>query len=235
MKSREALLKLLVAPEKQVFDFLFANDEVLYVNWRYREDAIEAAPHTNVLIAAYTTAQARMKLYEHLEKLGRRLLYYDTESCIFVSRDDEAREYSPPLGSLLGDMTDELKSFGYGTYIKTFLIGGPKFYSFQAFCPGSGKIFESCKVKGISLNFMNSMRINLDSIRYLIEKYFDEQDGNESDEGGAIKLNFKAVRRMQTHEVVTRNETKTYCVVLKKRHFVKPDLSLPFGYKDVIM
>ena len=82
---------------------------------------------------------------------------------------------------------------------------------------------------------MNSMHINCESIRYLIEKYFDEQDSNENDEGGAKKLNFRAIRRMQTHEVVTRSETKTCCVVLKKRHFVNPDLSLPFGYKDVIM
>ena len=79
------------------------------------------------------------------------------------------------------------------------------------------------------------MRINFDSIHYLIEKYFDEQGGNESDVGRAIKLNFRAMRRMQKPDVVTRDETKTCCVVLKKRHFVKPDLSLPFGYKDVIM
>ena len=63
---------------------------------------------------------------------------------------------------------------------------------------------------------MNSMPINFDSIRYLIEKYFDEQGGNESDKRGAIKLHFRAIRRMQTHDVVTRDETKTCCVVLKK-------------------
>ena len=40
---------------------------------------------------------------------------------------------------------------------------------------------------------------------------------------------------MQTHDVVTRDETQTCYIVLKKRHFLKPDLSLPFGYKDAIM
>ena len=42
---------------------------------------------TNVAIAVYTTAQARLKLYSYLEKLGDRVLYYDTDSCIYLNKD----------------------------------------------------------------------------------------------------------------------------------------------------
>lgn len=57
----------------------------MYVSWRLREETIVASPITNVVIAAYTTAQARLKLYDYLDLLGERVLYYDTDSCIYVS------------------------------------------------------------------------------------------------------------------------------------------------------
>lgn len=59
---------------------------------------------TNVVIAAYTTAQARLKLYSYLESLGDRTLYADTDSIIFTAR---LGEWSPPLGDYLGVITDE--------------------------------------------------------------------------------------------------------------------------------
>ena len=55
VKTREVLLKLLVAPEKEVFSVLPVNDELLYVNWQNIADAVAQASNTNVVIAAYTT------------------------------------------------------------------------------------------------------------------------------------------------------------------------------------
>ena len=43
--------------------------------------------HTNVVIAAFTTSQARLKLYEELYKLSDRILYCDTDSIIFVEKE----------------------------------------------------------------------------------------------------------------------------------------------------
>ena len=74
-------------------------------------------------IAAYTTAQARLKLYSFLERLGERVLYYDTDSIIYLSREGSA-EYELPLGDYLGDLTDELaKDYGAGSYITEFASG----------------------------------------------------------------------------------------------------------------
>ena len=50
---------------------------------------MEALGNTNVILAAYTTCQARLTLYELLDKLDRRVLYYDTDSMIYVSREGE--------------------------------------------------------------------------------------------------------------------------------------------------
>lgn len=145
---------------------------------------------------------------------------------------DNQNEYVPPLGSLLGDMTDEMKSYGEGTFIKTFISGGPKFYGFRAVTPSSNNVIESCKVKGISLNFINSLKINFDSIKNIIEQTFQSREENVNDDNSTeIKLAYEAIRRTRTHDIVTRNETKTCCVVLKKRRHLSHEVSLPFGYK----
>ncbi|CAH3121920.1 unnamed protein product [Pocillopora meandrina] len=50
---------------------------------KIEEDAVKGSK-TNIFIAAFTTCQARLKLYESLEALGDRVLYYDTDSVIYT-------------------------------------------------------------------------------------------------------------------------------------------------------
>ena len=66
-----------------------------------------------------------MKLFEYLDKLGDYVLYYDTDSCGWVNKENE--RYEPELGNFLGRMTDELANYGKGSFIEIFLSGGPKF------------------------------------------------------------------------------------------------------------
>ena len=221
IRTREELLKLLISPEKEVFDVLMVNENLLYVNWRFREDAVDVSGNTKVVIAAYTTAQARLELYTYIEKLtATRVLYMDTDSCIFTCKKDDTTEYTPPLGTLLGSMTDELKAYGEGTYITSFLSGGPKLYGYRAVVPSTGETVECCKIKGISLNSNNSSIINFESIGRLIKSYFE----NDRE---AIVLKYDAIRRTRMHDVIT----KSCSVVLKKRRYFRNAVSLPFGYK----
>ena len=122
------------SPEKEVFDVLMVKENLLYVNWRFREDAVDVSGNTNVVIAAYTTAQVRVQLYTYFEKLtATRVLYMDTDSCIFTCKKGDTT-------TLLGSMTYELKAYGEGTYITSFLSGGPKFYGYRAVVPSNGGI-----------------------------------------------------------------------------------------------
>ena len=105
----------------------FINDELM-------ED--QADGNTNAVIAAFTIAHARLKLYSGLKRLDRRVLYFDTDSVVFFNRDGE---WEPPTGSYLGDLTDELD----GSHITTFTSGGPKNYGYETRC---GKTI--CKVRG---------------------------------------------------------------------------------------
>ena len=53
-------------------------DEALKVSYKSAEDAAQPLRHGNVALAAFVTATARLKLYEFLEPLGKRVLYMDT-------------------------------------------------------------------------------------------------------------------------------------------------------------
>ena len=154
-----------------------------------------------MVLAAYNTEQARLEIYSYIKNLlGSRVLYLDTDSCLFKCDEKDPTEYRPRLDTLLGNMTGELKSYGDGAYITNFLSCSPKFYAFRALVPSSGKTVEYCKVKGISLNSANSLKINFDSVERLIPEYFDNE------ESAPIDLKYNAIRRTRSHRVVTRSE-----------------------------
>ena len=99
-------------------------------------------------------------------------------------------------------MTDELESYGRGSFIESFVSGGPKFYAYVVRTP-EGRRHEICKVKGITLNYKNSCIINFNSIRKLIiDNERERRDEEEEEETGgvAINLRFNAIRRTAFHE-----------------------------------
>lgn len=231
IKTRESLLKLLTAPEKEVHNALSVEDDILYVNWTYRDEAADLAPNTNVVIACFVTAIARLKLYEILEKLQRRVLYYDTDSCIYVNNTNAPYEYKPELSNLLGGWVDELASdYAPGSIIRQFAAPAPKFHSYEVVKP-NGEVIEKCKVKGITLNYDSQKKINFKSVKDLVFQAFQKKK-DDLNVPSEIRVNFRAIRRVPFHDVVTRDESKICRAVLKKRRYVTPETSLPFGYKN---
>ena len=45
----------------------------------HNKDQFEGGIKTNVAVASFVTAQARLHLYKELEKIDRRVLYCDTD------------------------------------------------------------------------------------------------------------------------------------------------------------
>ena len=179
---------------------------------------METSPVTNVVVAAYTPAQARMKLYIYLEPLGERALYYDMDSIIYVSNTN-IHEYEPPTGTLLGEMTDELLCYGIGSYITSFVSGGPKFYAYKVKKP-DGTESCTCKVKGIRLNYANAEKINFHSTRDLVIGKIPP-----------VLLTFDSIRRTNLYDVETREENKICKPVYAKRRFINLNKSYPYEYK----
>lgn len=221
--NHKQIIEFLSSSDKEVTSILPVNETTCYLNWRYKEDHTKALAIGNVVIAAYTTAQARIVLYEYLEKLGKRVLYYDTDSCIYVERIDRDDEYRVPTGNLLGEMTDELESYGKGSFITCFASCGPKFYTYVVQKP-DGSTEEVCKVKGISLNFSACQKINFNSIKELALGKIQQ-----------ITHTFSAIRRTAQHDVITKTETKTCKANQLKRCHLSSTESVPYGYKKMRM
>lgn len=164
VKSANHLLHLMTNPSMEVNSFVGLSDDSLLVSYKYRNECFELNPKVNVVLAAYTTALARIHLYSYLDELNDRCLYYDTDSVIYTCKENEQ---PLPVGDYLGDLTDELADYGEDCYISEFVSSSEKSYSYIVKIPNKpDKIV--CKVKGITLNYKNSEHINFDTIKNLV-------------------------------------------------------------------
>jgi hypothetical protein len=159
------LYRFLATPGIEVTNLMFASDEVVWLSWRYSdEEKIPNLKHTNEVLGAYVTASARLRLYHLLDRVGENALYCDTDSIIFVQRENRAPMIE--CGDNLGDMQSELKP---GEYIREFVSGGPKNYAYRV-VNAEGVVKTVCKVRGIRLNYNPSKLVNFDVIRKMVLK-----------------------------------------------------------------
>lgn len=220
MVAREPkeLFQLLTNPSVQVNCVQEVNDKVVLANWQHLEEVSESLRTVNVVLAAYTTAQARLKLYEHLEQLDRQVLYYDTDSVLY--------KYKPGMyriqpGDYLGQMTDELESaYGVGSYISEFVSGGPKTYAYLAHSTKENKIKHVCKIKGLTLNLKTSEQLNFEKLKDMVHFQSEPPLITES-----------RIRRTKEREVVTVKETKLFKITGPKRKREGQFDTLPYGFK----
>ena len=59
--------------------------------------------NVDMAVAAYVTTQARRKLYKYLSKLVKSVLYYNTDSVIYIQNEDEPQK--DETRDYLGDLT----------------------------------------------------------------------------------------------------------------------------------
>ena len=206
---------LLSSDKVNVTDANFINDEIIEVHYENVDEFVEANGKTNIVVAAFTTAHARLKLYGVLEQLDRRVLYFDTDSVIYVSKEGDCE---PPTGSYLGELTDELD----GNHITTFVSGGPKNYSYKM---NMGKTM--CKVRGITLNYRTQQDVNFEVMANMVKGVGPETI--------TVDIPFKIVRDRKSKCVLTRSETKDYRVVYNKRVIVNSFDTYPMDFKCVCL
>lgn len=90
------LLEYAFSPAYDISGFEILDDESVTLSWRHSKERFNQRGKTNV-IDAFTTAYAQLELYNLLDRLQFRCLYHDTDSVIFVHREQDSR----PLGRLL--------------------------------------------------------------------------------------------------------------------------------------
>lgn len=180
----------------------------------YRRQHDEGSIETSVSHAAFITAYARLELYNELEKLQDRVLYFDTDSIIFISRPNT---YQPKLGNFLGQLTNELEN---DDFIVEFVSAGPKNYGYR-----TNKGISKCVVKGFSFYAGTNNLINFDSIKNIVMN-------NQHDKIATKQMQFKTNKVNWNVESCVK--TKLYSMIYDKRILLSDDMStLPFGYKYV--
>lgn len=209
---------LMTTPGIQVNIIRELNEDVLLVNWQNIDEVGETLRTVNVVLAAFTTAQARLKLYEYLEALGGQVLYYDTDSVLYIYKNGL---YRIPTGDYLGEMTDELAEYGPGSYIVEFVSGGPKTYAYLVWSTNKNAFVEVCKIKGLTLNLNTSKKLNFTQLKEMVL----------SEVKMTLETSENRIRRTKDKNVITTKENKFFRVTgPKRRHEGKYD-TLPFGYR----
>ena len=116
--------KILLDDRLEYINIKLLNDNMIQLCYNYKDYYIENFHNTNILIALFTTSSARLRLYKMLDKLGRAVVYFDTDSIFYIY--DGSNKIK--TGTMLGELTDEL---GENVHITDWASTGPKSYYYK--------------------------------------------------------------------------------------------------------
>lgn len=128
---------------------LICGRDTIEIRYKKRNPTYCHAPQNDICvpIAVFTTAQARLKLYSHIESFHQQqVLYFDTDSIIFwYDPRNHYHNFVTDIGESLGKMTNELSQQDGFNAITEFYSLGPKTYLYEL----SGKSGSNIKFKGV--------------------------------------------------------------------------------------
>ena len=89
-------------------NFQFINYDIVRMTYNFKDQFVDNSKNTNIYIACFTTSHARLMLYNKLDYLKEKVLYFDTDSIIYVDNGTK----NVKTGDMLGDMTDGISGKG---------------------------------------------------------------------------------------------------------------------------
>ena len=218
--------------ELGIIDRLPYHDYAWQITFKLKSDYMKEEPrNTNVYVAAFTTTLARIKLWKELHKLGKRVLYYDTDSIIYKTGPGEE---DLERGPYLGELTNELEE---GRHITEFVSTGPKSYAYR-----DNKGAQMIKFKGISKTLHNVGKVKLETMLQCVDDAVVRLPQNQNDQNSMaddsepFQLSGEdAPRNMIFHidqfgRIKTKFQIKTYRMVYNKRYIGENYVTYPFGY-----
>lgn len=114
----------------------------------------------------FVPAYGRLMLYEQMSKLGKRVLYHDTDSIIYIY--DPTEDYNIPTSDIWGDWEEEDDS---KIGIESFTAIAPKSYGYRL---ANGK--EKTKFKGVSVKHAHKDVINLKTMEDMVAAHWRNEE-----------------------------------------------------------
>lgn len=201
---------IITSEKEDVNDVIFLNDDMVEVRHTPKVEFAEPLITSNIVIAAFTTASARLRLYEALEIVNKRVLYMDTDSIVYIGSGPE-----PVEGNSLGELKSELKP---AEHIVKFLSAGAKNYGYLT---NTGNC--ELKVRGFTLNRMARQTLNFGTMEDIIL--------NNNDKRILVNMGTTIKKGIKTKSLHTVPYKKSYRMVFDKRILLEDHTSIPFGYK----
>ena len=223
---------------------LFPVNDRLYVSFTDNSPKTNGAMHkTNLALAAYCTASARVRLHRALHALGNSMLYNDTDSVFFVQKPEAPCPI--PIGDLLGEWTDEFagEASDGGDLLCTGLVcAGPKAYGVRFANEGSA---EKLKLKGVTLSHTNLESVDYNKLKELVENGVNGKRvqiaglhgpaikrRRVAETGGAVLVNADDAKdTTKNTKSISWTHTKTLPVSPEFAHMYLPHYLLPRGHK----
>ncbi|CAC5391371.1 unnamed protein product [Mytilus coruscus] len=87
---KEHITKIVFNEKYKDISTMILDENIVLTEYKEKEEYSKPNPSVNVYIALFTTAHARLKLYELLDILQESFLYMDTDSCIYNDDGSEA-------------------------------------------------------------------------------------------------------------------------------------------------
>ena len=131
----EKLYDFLTNQTKIIKDFHILNTGIVVMEYVHSKEFQEPDCKINIIIASMCSAYVCLKLWKIMNQLGKRVMYHDTDSVIYVCCPGQWR---PPIGKYLGDLAEELacheiRCLGCSTghWIVEFVSCGAKNYAYR--------------------------------------------------------------------------------------------------------
>ena len=216
--SPAELYKIIEDMGNNIHDIRICREEIVEIDVTKAEEEVIASSKTNIFIASSTTAWARLELYKYLDKLKEQVLYFDTDSIIYLWKRGLPEVETGPF---LGQMKDEIE----GVSIQEFVTGGPKNYTYRL---QNGT--TECKIRGFTQDEQGMALLNFDSMKKHILGAINSP--KKEIEPIAVPVSINMVTDRTTNKICLTPKVKNYRLVFEKRVINTADCtSRPFGHE----
>ena len=217
-------------------------------------DCVDYTNNTNIYVAIFTTAHARIRLFNLIDKVGSRFVYCDTDSIIYKRSLIESENL--PVSPFLGDLSSELAP---GDFIVKLVCAGPKVYGFKTLL---GKVVV--RIKGFKADARTAaviseetltrmvkhyIKVNVDPISQrvyiptidlkalrlkMLQDYHQDQlvSSAVATRNAISVLNVNKIRRNVAWEIFKEAEQKMFTVKCTKFIIFVNGVTVPFGYVE---